>query len=301
MIHVLSQLERDSHYYLFEQMFRERHKLYVEGRGWKELGRGDGREIDQFDTSSTIYLVSIGDTGDLQGSIRLNPTTGPYMLNTIFPELCTSGQPAHSVDVWEMSRLFVNHHSEHDENNLLIKGKLFCAMYEFCLLHEITSITAVCDSYFLPRVLKVGVKAKPLGLPRSYESGEMIAVSLQISEQSLVNARAAYKVPAGLLVEQPPVDNGTSIAAISHSDFENTELSSLMEISSKSSQIERYGSRSKRDQFIEEFHDLVIQLGSNDPSVVSAAEKQLDSLEERVRDSLKRTSRAMVEGNGRLQ
>lgn len=80
-----------------------RHKIFIERLGW-QLPVKDGLERDQFDRPDTIYVVARNEHGDICGCARLLPTTGPYLLGEVFPQLM-NGQPVPvNHDVWELSR-----------------------------------------------------------------------------------------------------------------------------------------------------------------------------------------------------
>lgn len=80
-----------------------RHKVFVETLGW-DLKTSNGEELDQFDRPDTMYVVSRDEGGAVNGCARLLPTSQPYLLGEVFPELM-NGQPVPcSADVWELSR-----------------------------------------------------------------------------------------------------------------------------------------------------------------------------------------------------
>jgi N-acyl-L-homoserine lactone synthetase len=82
---------------------RYRYKVFVETLGW-ELNTRDELELDQFDRTDTVYVVARDDAGQINGFARLLPTTRPYLLGEIFPQLL-NGQPVPCADdVWELSR-----------------------------------------------------------------------------------------------------------------------------------------------------------------------------------------------------
>ena len=82
---------------------RYRHRVFVERLGW-QLRSANELEFDQFDRDDTIYVVALDDAGEIVGTARLLPTTQPYLLGDVFPELL-DGQPApRTPDVWELSR-----------------------------------------------------------------------------------------------------------------------------------------------------------------------------------------------------
>lgn len=80
-----------------------RHRVFVERLGW-QLQTEPGIEFDDFDRPDTVYVIARGDHGHVVGCARLLPTTQPYLLSHVFPELL-DGQPAPcSPQVWELSR-----------------------------------------------------------------------------------------------------------------------------------------------------------------------------------------------------
>jgi acyl homoserine lactone synthase len=80
-----------------------RHRVFVQKLGW-QLQCEDGLEYDQFDRDDTVYVIATDDDGEVVGTARLLPTTRPYLLDTVFPQLM-GGQPLPcSRDVWELSR-----------------------------------------------------------------------------------------------------------------------------------------------------------------------------------------------------
>jgi N-acyl-L-homoserine lactone synthetase len=75
----------------------------VERLGW-QLSTPDGIELDQFDRPDTVYVVAQNDDGEVSGCGRLLPTTRPYLLGDVFPQLLNGLPPPCTPDVWELSR-----------------------------------------------------------------------------------------------------------------------------------------------------------------------------------------------------
>lgn len=88
---------------LYPNLARYRHRVFVERLGWS-LPVTNGAELDQFDRSDTLYMVAQDDEGNIIGCARLLPTTRPYLLSEIFPQLFNGHPPPHSPEVWELSR-----------------------------------------------------------------------------------------------------------------------------------------------------------------------------------------------------
>lgn len=273
MISAVTYENRQHFKVLLDEMHVARHKLYVEGRKWRELAQADGREIDQFDRESTVYFLSLGQNRNLQGGLRIVPTTEPHMLDSLFPELCAGGDVPRGPDIWEMSRVFVNHTDAHDEEGLIIKGKLMCAMIEFAQMNGIKKITGVADSYFLPRLLQIGARIKPLGLPKPYESGEMIAIQITIDSTILEKAQKHYGIPRAMLSDHDGFGHGERAAPARE----------ILLLSAEASLLRDKGHVTEREQFIEEFVEIVSELGQVDTDKVQLAEMKLDDLARRVR------------------
>jgi N-acyl-L-homoserine lactone synthetase len=102
MIHVVT--PENEHFYRDEmdQAYRLRHKVFVEEMGWKNMAKPDGREMDQFDTKHAVNMLYI-EGGNVLGYQRLLPSTRPYLLSEVMPELCEVERPV-GAHIWEVSR-----------------------------------------------------------------------------------------------------------------------------------------------------------------------------------------------------
>lgn len=88
---------------VYSKVSRYRYQVFVEQLGW-QLPTRDGTELDQFDRPDTVYVVAQDDEGHIIGCARLLPTTRPYLLGEVFPQLLNGLPPPCSPDVWELSR-----------------------------------------------------------------------------------------------------------------------------------------------------------------------------------------------------
>jgi len=82
---------------------RFRHRVFVEMLGW-QLQTRDGLELDQFDRQDTVYVAARDACGDVVGTARLLPTTKPYLLRELFPQLLHGQALPTTHEVWELSR-----------------------------------------------------------------------------------------------------------------------------------------------------------------------------------------------------
>ncbi|MBU9597934.1 acyl-homoserine-lactone synthase [Burkholderia multivorans] len=84
-----------------------RHKVFVQRLHWDIPGVSHDAtsEWDEFDGGETVHLVALSTENEVCGCARLMPTTGPYLLRDVFPELAGQGDsPQSSPSIWEMSR-----------------------------------------------------------------------------------------------------------------------------------------------------------------------------------------------------
>jgi N-acyl-L-homoserine lactone synthetase len=85
-----------------ERIGRYRHKVFVDGLGWKLESHG-GLERDQFDRLDTWHVAAVdARTHRMVGVARLLPTHRPYLLADVFPQLL--GNVPRDRSIWELSR-----------------------------------------------------------------------------------------------------------------------------------------------------------------------------------------------------
>lgn len=89
--------------HILDDVGRYRHKVFVETLGW-ELVTHQGLERDQFDHDGTLYIAARDAASQVVGVARLLPTTSPYLLGDVFPQLLGGAVPPCDSRVWELSR-----------------------------------------------------------------------------------------------------------------------------------------------------------------------------------------------------
>lgn len=89
--------------FLYEALGRYRYRVFVERLGW-HLDTLHGIERDQFDRLDTVHVIAWDEDHGIVGCARLLPTTGPYPLGEVFPQLMDGLLPPCTPDVWELSR-----------------------------------------------------------------------------------------------------------------------------------------------------------------------------------------------------
>jgi N-acyl-L-homoserine lactone synthetase len=135
-------------------MFRLRHEVFKERLNW-DVGSSAGRERDAFDDLDPVYIVCEQD-GEVLGSWRLLPTTGPNMLRDVFPELLHGAPAPCAPDVWEISRFAVSKRVTGNDSLGTIRvvtQLLLNQLFTFAARRNLSRIVAVCDVRF-ERILK---------------------------------------------------------------------------------------------------------------------------------------------------
>ena len=193
-VHIITRDNEQLYQDKLEQYFRLRHEIFVKERGWLDLKRPDGREMDSYDNGNAIYLLAI-DNDRVVGGQRLYPTLLPHMISEVFAHVAERGIPRAS-HIFEWTRYLVVKERRMGRTDC----RLLAAVQQFCLEEGITEVTAVVEMWWLPRWQQAGFKVRPLGLPTVIEGQPCIAASIQISQGSLDHVRRLAGLRGSCLV-----------------------------------------------------------------------------------------------------
>jgi len=165
------------------------------------LDRPDKREVDQFDNDHAIYLLALeGD--EVVGGTRFVPTIYPHLMSEVFPELASVRGLQRGYDVVEWTRIFVIPSKRGDGTGHTLADEVLAGMLEFCLEEGFSKIAVVCETFWLPRWLEIGWKAKPLGPITQIEDMECLGVVIDVDIETLEQTREVRNVPANVLVRR---------------------------------------------------------------------------------------------------
>ncbi|MEO3429048.1 acyl-homoserine-lactone synthase [Pelagibius sp. CAU 1746] len=131
-------------------MFQQRYRVFKQRLGWNVPASG-GEERDQFDDYYPIYLLAFDEGRRLAGSWRFLPTTGPYMLRNVFPQLLYGAKAPYHPLIWEGSRFAVEGRGMRRRTS----SHLLCAVTETCIALGIRELITVYDARMerlLPRL-----------------------------------------------------------------------------------------------------------------------------------------------------
>jgi acyl-homoserine lactone synthase len=169
---------------VLDEYFRLRHEVFVGERGWNDLRRPDGRDIDAYDNDNASYLIAI-DKDQVIGGLRLYPTLLPHMISEAFPHLVKEKGVLSGLTVLECTRYFI----VKERRTGRADCRLLAGFQQFCLEEGVTEVTAVVEMWWLPRWHQAGFQVRPLGLPTMVEGQPCIAAAIRISEASLDHVR----------------------------------------------------------------------------------------------------------------
>ncbi|WP_315833506.1 acyl-homoserine-lactone synthase [Bradyrhizobium prioriisuperbiae] len=184
---VLKREDFGSQLHLLEAMYRLRRQVFRDRLDWN-VAISDGFELDIFDILNPCYLLVLSDDGDVVGSVRLLPTTGPTMLAETFAALLDGGPVPHSATVLESSRFCVD---------TTIAGKvggqglnratflLFAAMIEHLHTVDAMSIVTVTDLRMERILRRAGWPLERIAAPQPIGKTMALAGYLHRSEAAL--------------------------------------------------------------------------------------------------------------------
>jgi acyl homoserine lactone synthase len=126
-----------------DSMYRLRKKVFSDHLGWEVHVDGD-REYDEFDRPDTVYVLYVKDQ-EVYGVWRILPTTGPYMLADVFPDLAPRGGIPRDTATWELSRYCMDVEFFGGNELALHRAQLdmFCTLAEFAILYGIEELLLV--------------------------------------------------------------------------------------------------------------------------------------------------------------
>jgi len=167
---------------------RLRHRIFVERQQW-DVPSHNGLEYDQFDTPAATYVLWVDDRHQARGVTRLVPTTRPYMVRSLWPELVRGPLP-HSPVVWEASRFGCDRDLDPSTRRRVV-AELICACQEFGIANGIVKYVAVMPVPIFRHVLsQAGCSVTPLGPTMRMGRHEIAAASIDVGFATLATVRA---------------------------------------------------------------------------------------------------------------
>jgi N-acyl-L-homoserine lactone synthetase len=148
----------------------------------------EGQETDCYDTPFSHYLVSQSNSLVADGGFRLNPTTLPYMAQ-LWPDMWSGDLPC-SRHAYEITRGALGDWLN-EEERLLVKRELVCALLEFGLAMKIEVMIGVSlPRYWQSIFTESGWPVELVG-PAKLLGGDMCTAGLlRVTPEALARVRA---------------------------------------------------------------------------------------------------------------
>ena len=201
MIILVQGIDYDTHSIILDEMFQLRAKVFADRLGW-DVSVKNGIERDRFDEINPLYLLSIGGQGQLNGSLRLLPTTGPNMLSDVFSQILKDGDDVRSPLIWESSRFCVSADAgaERCDNRLnYTTGELLAGLCEVGMMAGLQSIVTVYDAR-IKRVVRIaGCEGIEIGTPTKFGKVTAYAGLFSTDEVMLSSIKDAAGITGSVL------------------------------------------------------------------------------------------------------
>jgi acyl-homoserine lactone synthase len=204
-IHVVNGENRCLYAAELDQSHRLRHRIYIDELKWQGLApRKDGREYDQFDTDDAVYLLAV-ENGTVWGGTRLVPSTEPHLLSEVFPHLAAVRGVPRQPDIAEWTRFYVAPERREEHKACQVGSTILASMIEYALDEDLSAISVVLNTFWLPRFLSYGWQVTPLGLPDIHDDEWLVAVTIAVTPDALASIREKCGLdPVSALVRRGP-------------------------------------------------------------------------------------------------
>ncbi|CCD84690.1 putative autoinducer synthetase (modular protein) [Bradyrhizobium sp. ORS 285] len=181
---------------------RLRYRMFVERQRWS-VPHYQGIEYDQFDTPAATYILVVDDHDQALGTARLIPTTRPYMVRSLWPDLVDGSLP-HSDAIWEASRFGCDRALSAGKRREVI-GQLIQGCQEFGLANGISCYLGVMPSWIFKNVIAAhGCPVRPLGTKLRLEGHDIGAAYIGVSAAILESVRRHTGIPSALNASPSP-------------------------------------------------------------------------------------------------
>lgn len=213
MIRIINGSRRNQFPAEMDAMHRLRKRVFHDLLGW-DVSVEDAWEIDSYDRSNPLYVLSYGENGALRGSLRLLPTLGPNMLDDTFPILLGDGPEIRAADIWESSRFCIDPEISQDRSSnqvTIAAAELMCGVGELGLSSGLSHIVTVTD-VFLERMFKrMGCPGERIADPHRIGSVYAVAVAWEVTQDLLDRMKLVAQI-GGSVLEKPMTLNAARAA-----------------------------------------------------------------------------------------
>lgn len=188
--------------------FRLRHRVFKERLDW-DFNARDGHEGNVYDLMRPVYLLATHAQSRVQGSMRLLPTTGPYMLRDVFPERIEGAPLPEHPQIWEPSRFAVEPGPDGCDRRCTVNGltgELFSGLAEWALTFGIKDVVPVYDIRIARLLPRIGITPTWVSARRRIGNTVTMAGRSEIFEAVLASIQSACGLRESVLVNRDAVE-----------------------------------------------------------------------------------------------
>jgi N-acyl-L-homoserine lactone synthetase len=173
-----------------DDMFKMRYRTAVDELGWKLPDTRNGYDIDAYDTDETVYFLKLDTDRSVKACARLNPTSGPTLMEDVFPEFCVYDSIPHAQNTYELTRYLVEKRGASRDEFLEGRAHIIVAINEYCIANNINIISWLTYKQNYPEACLLW-ETEPLG-PAKFvadDGAEYIAARSQMNAEGLARCR----------------------------------------------------------------------------------------------------------------
>jgi acyl homoserine lactone synthase len=191
-----------------------RYQAFRERLNW-EVQVMEKRERDQYDDLHPVYVM-VREAQQILACARLLPSTGPYMLKDVFPQLLSGQQAPVADDVWEISRFAVTKFARPGFGFSALPTSLMRAGTRFALLNNIREYVFVTTVAFERLLVRMGVHLERFGPPQQVGIEKSVALRVFMDEQTISATRADCEIDPFIATPSRHVLVGRDIATTTY-------------------------------------------------------------------------------------
>jgi acyl homoserine lactone synthase len=193
MIRVFQGRDRTQYPRETDAMFQLRTRQFHDRLKWN-VNVVDGWETDEYDDMNPLYVVSIDEsTGQIRGSLRFLPTTGPHMMNGAFGDFFDKPFEIESPLIWECSRFSIEPARKHGRiSGSSLRETTFELMHGGCevaMMAGIEQVVGVFDPFMLRVYRRTGWGPEIIASSDRTNHGPIFLGLWDVSEASLMSIR----------------------------------------------------------------------------------------------------------------
>ena len=197
---------------VISSMHRLRYREFVERLEY-DVPHHQNMEYDQYDTLVAVHFVFRDEHNEVKAALRISPTSKPYMIKDIWPQVIETIDVPETDDIWEATRLCIDP-SLPQEMHKTIHAELLCALHEFALANGIKGYIGVAPpGLWKYTFIRFGWPIHFLGEAHEIDYKEKIRAGyMEVSEKILSEIRNINNISSPVLIAPSDIQKLAKVA-----------------------------------------------------------------------------------------